>query len=414
MDRRCSAAVINEGSNVAIRSEADFNDLEDLWRGYLAGRSLVVEGDVEAPLAIEALGVLEQNVVNATGRQRERMFARYPAILATGLCAIASSHYDVGTFWPKVPYGLRVDANRQTETGKAFQRALTRMGLSRFTTPHRYLGEILMHAGVPLSSIGDLVRTLVRWDDGHTSGDGEGFIRWASSMSQRVAVTRGFDVPTWRFVTEGGEIAEDFLDRVLLAIDDGGASAGLPTAVAEALASELESLGERRRPSSLARRAVEAEIARRHEPLLVELAQQPQRGIRVRRLQARDDLGRAVGRAVVDDDDLVGGHRLREGGLDARPDGLLLVVRGHHDRDRGQRAARAHAAVPDTLPCGPAPTGAARRLTVTAPPFVACVPTGRKPSRSWKARLSGFGGSRLTSQVTSSRPCARAAAKTAA
>lgn len=242
-------------ADMAIRTEAQFNELEREWSVRMAGRSLVVEAEISATEAIEALDVLGQNVAAASGQSaRERLLARYPAILTAGLCAIGSTHYDAGSFWPHVPNGLRVDAIRQGETGRAFQVALKKHGLSRFTTPFRYVGEILMHAGVPVSSVAALVHTLVRWDDGHTAGDAIGFIRWASSMSQAVATTRGFDVPTYRFLTEGGEIAEDFVNRLIAAIDDPGALTDLPAEIAAAVGAALEGItvrGNRARRNSL-------------------------------------------------------------------------------------------------------------------------------------------------------------------
>lgn len=230
---------------MVIRTEDDFNLIEAEWYNRLAGRSLVVEADVEASVAIEALGVLGTNLASANAKFRERLFHRYPAILTVGLCAIASTRYDDGTFWPHVPRGLRLDANRQYETGKAFQIALNRMGLARFTTPYKYVGEILMHSGIPISSVENLVHTVTRWDDGRTSGDAAGFIRWAASMSQTVATTRGFDVPTYRFLTEGGEIAEDFIERVISAIDSAGGTADLPPVIAEAVGVALDGVADR-------------------------------------------------------------------------------------------------------------------------------------------------------------------------
>lgn len=238
-----------------IRSEADFNALEDEWWGLLLGRSLVVEADIEPSLAIKALEILGQNLATKRDETRARLFQRYPSILAVGLCAVGATQYNAGAFWPNVPIEFRLDMDRQRETGKAFQQAIKRLSLSRFTTPYKYVGEILMHAGVPIPSVGDLVRTILRWDDGHTSGDAIGFIRWVSSMSQRVATTRGFNVPTYRFLTEGGEIAEDFVERVISAIDAGGRSPDLPTAIAEAIDEALEGVTDRGHRKS--RRAVD-------------------------------------------------------------------------------------------------------------------------------------------------------------
>src|SRR5690606_6295509 len=99
------------GDTVAIRSEADMNEREDEWRRRLLGRSLVVEAGIEPELVINALHVLADNVGRARTANRDALFRRYPAILVGGLCAIASTHYDDGTYWPNVPAGLRVDTN---------------------------------------------------------------------------------------------------------------------------------------------------------------------------------------------------------------------------------------------------------------------------------------------------------------
>lgn len=249
---------------MVIRTEDEFNALEEEWRERLVGRSLVIEANVGPDEALEALGVLGENLMRRSGRVRENLYARYPAVLATGLCAIGSTHYDAGAFWPNVPLALRLDANRQQETGRAFQKALHKLGLSRFTTPYTYVGEILMHAGVPASSVGDLIHTIVRWDDGHTSGDAPGFIRWVSSMSQAVATTRGFDVPTYRFLTEGGEVAEDFVERLLVAIDAGEATTDLPKSLTAAVQAALEEV--ERRPKRTKRRSADTVPALTYDP----------------------------------------------------------------------------------------------------------------------------------------------------
>lgn len=90
----------------------------------------------------------------------------------------------------------------------------------------------------------------------------------------------------------------------------------------------------------LTRGGVQTHIARRHQALFLELPQVQQGCSRMLSLQVRDNLGRAVGRAVVDHDDLVCRDRLGEGGQDARANRELFVEGGDHDRDRGRRVGR--------------------------------------------------------------------------
>ncbi len=201
-----------------------------------------MEADIPPEDAIEALNVLAEHFKTCRkSSQRTSLTRRYRAILVAGMCAVASKHYEDGTYWPFLPagFGTSIDPNHQGELANAFRESLRAMGLARFTTPLRNVGEILMHSGVPVQSISKLVQTLAKWDSHHSSGDGQSFVAWATSMSQTVATTRGFDVPTWRFLTEGGEIAEDFIDRCLTAIDGGTEDTGLPALILEAVQAAL-------------------------------------------------------------------------------------------------------------------------------------------------------------------------------
>lgn len=217
-------------------------DWENVWRSRLDGRSLVLEADIapeEARDALEALGKYFRN--SASNAERAHLTYRYRAVLLAGMCAVASTNYEAGTYWRFLPsgFGTSNDPNRQHELAEAFRRALKAMRLARFTTPLRNVGEILMHSGVPLQSVRRLVHTLLVWDSQHPLGQRQAFVTWAATMPQALAVTRGFDVPTWRFIAEGGEIAEDFIDRVFEAISGGTENVGLPSRVLEGVRDAL-------------------------------------------------------------------------------------------------------------------------------------------------------------------------------
>ncbi|KQP71386.1 hypothetical protein ASF40_06320 [Microbacterium sp. Leaf288] len=154
------------------------------------------------------------------------------------------------------------DVNKQAELANGFRHGLTTLGLSRFTlTSRRNVGEVLLHGGVPINSVGALAKTLARWDETNPSGDAKSFVAWLSGLSQKVAITRGIDVPTWLFITETGEIAADFIDRCLIAIDHvAGATSedpALPSAVLDEIALALAGADTRRGRGARERRAID-------------------------------------------------------------------------------------------------------------------------------------------------------------
>ena len=91
--------------------------------------------------------------------------------------------------------------------------------------------------------------------------------------------------------------------------------------------------------NDLARGVVESKVARRDQPLQRVLLQVDDRGLGEGGLERVHNRGGAVGRLVVDDDDLVGGERLVKGGEHTSPNCLFLVVGGNNDRDARQRHA---------------------------------------------------------------------------
>ena len=258
-----------------------FDEWEREWRTRLTGRSLIVEAGIPQADAIEAVSILGSNWVDASARTRTRLLERYRAVLLAGLCAIGSRDYDAGTYWPSVwrAFKMAGDQGSQGDLARSFKAGLDAFGLARFTLPLANVGEILMHSGLPVASVGAFTRALAKWDAANQSGDGRTFVAWMRSMSLHLATTKGIDVPTWRFLTEAGEIAEDFVDRCLLAIDQAGAGSGtsstdlgLPAAILDEIARALEEA----RPAK--RRALDRRSLAEQVPTL---AYSPSRGISV-------------------------------------------------------------------------------------------------------------------------------------
>ncbi|WP_409046893.1 hypothetical protein AB2L57_09210 [Microbacterium sp. HA-8] len=202
---------------------SDFREQDREWRARMRGLSLVTEADFDAAQAIEHLRELGDKYLVLAGLRKPRgpLLNRYCATVLTGLTAVASSKYDEGTFWPRVSEvtGIEMVQTQQKEFAEAFRHGLTLLGLSRFDTPLRNLGEILMHAGIPISGIGDFLRLLQRRDSLTYDLTGTDFCAWAAAMSRGVAASKGLDAPTWRFLTQAGEVATELVDRFLGILD---------------------------------------------------------------------------------------------------------------------------------------------------------------------------------------------------
>ena len=193
------------------------------WRRQLQGLSLVAEAGVDVTTAIDGLRTLATRVFPLTGQQRGQVLKRYAATLLVGLTGVASARYDEGTFWPRVEDVVEHGLPQQTQKlfSDTFRYGLDLLGLSRFDTPLRNLGEILMHAGIPVASVGDFIQVLQKRDSRDVDLTGTDFCAWASALTRATAATKGLDAPTWRFLTSGGDVSADLTDRFLEVLDAG-------------------------------------------------------------------------------------------------------------------------------------------------------------------------------------------------
>ncbi|WP_274647450.1 hypothetical protein [Microbacterium sp. C7(2022)] len=258
-----------------------FDQWESDWRKRMVGCSLVAEANVNPEEALAAFRIFGLNWIRLTSaRERTRLARTYRAVLLAGLCAVGARDYDSGTYWDHAfaAFDARSDGNRQSELAESFRYGLKTLGLSRFTLPtRRHVGEILLHGGIPIKSTRSFATVLARWDDQNPSGDARSFVTWITGSSQQVAISRGIDVPTWLFLTETGEIAEDFVERCLVALDQlahpSGGDTGLAPAVLSEIADAVGRTNSRSRGRDRGRRALDS------APII---SFSPQRGVQVR------------------------------------------------------------------------------------------------------------------------------------
>ena len=218
------------GGEMKLNAREWLNDLEFRIRPKFAGVSLVVEANIDpsdAARALKAFGAAYRGTHSRlTASQRlssgnqdpllEVLF-RWPASLAFALVSAATTGYGRGTYWPRVLEAANLTgyADVQTHLGRAFLRALDRLSLPKFPQLElTYLGPILMHAGIPNSSLEDLLNLLVARRDLDPGIDGPSFLAWGldAKATNRFA---SIDVPVRNFLRDGGEFALDIVERLL-------------------------------------------------------------------------------------------------------------------------------------------------------------------------------------------------------
>lgn len=193
---------------------------ESSWAPRFRGLSLVAEAEIRpehATQAASALGRAYSKLAN-TPVTGIRLLLRWPACTAAAMVGAAVSGYEAGTYWPALWKAARYHgtADDQATWGQAFALAIDRLGMATFPDlPHRrYIGPILMHAGLPAYCLGDYFRLLLARRRREPGMDADSFLTWATS-SGRESRLNGLDVPARRFIAQGGEYARDVVERSL-------------------------------------------------------------------------------------------------------------------------------------------------------------------------------------------------------
>jgi hypothetical protein len=141
----------------------------------------------------------------------------YPLSYALYLVLQGIFNYRGGDYWsgPSEHLGLQ-DANQTSKCGLAFRRILRKFNLPTFDylQGHVNLTPILAHGGIPSYSMGDffrLLNTSIR--DSKFAIDADSLIEgWAVNPDATFFFT---DRPVQRFVLNGGDVAEDFINRCI-------------------------------------------------------------------------------------------------------------------------------------------------------------------------------------------------------
>lgn len=192
---------------------------EDEWRPRLRGASLVAEADLRADRTRQAAVALARRYAELPDRraQGKSLLLRWPACLVAAMAGVAVTDYKGGTYWPALWEAARFPGTTQDQTvwGNAFNAAVARLGMPTFSElPLTYVGPILMHAGIPAYCLGDYFRLLLNRRRLNPGMDAESFLAWATEPGRGTRLAQ-IDKPAQRFLLNGGDFAQDVVERTL-------------------------------------------------------------------------------------------------------------------------------------------------------------------------------------------------------
>jgi hypothetical protein len=203
--------------NDSINPREWLSKAESLWRPPLESVGLVTEflnDNRLAQKAAKAFGLIS----NSTPEAGIQALNRYPAATAIAFTGVAIEVYEGGKFWPgfSEACGYTVMPIDQKSWGDAYLRSLRILGLPSFPDlPKKYLGTILVHAGIPNYCLGDFFTVLEKGMK-NVGSDPEAIVQWA--VQRQESALQGIDIPVKRFLQYGKEYAVDFVDQALDAL----------------------------------------------------------------------------------------------------------------------------------------------------------------------------------------------------
>ena len=164
---------------------------------------------------------------------------QWPYVTAVMTVGVGVYEYEQGNYWHALPWLTK--PGDQSRWKKNFETFLEKHEtLETFKSlresGHRYVAPILAHGGIPLYCLQDFFLLLTHNTDyEQPSNDFIEFLKYSPSCLQNI------DKPIQRFLLYGGEVAEEFVARILALWQSrergyGGGTYGLPMRVVDAFA----------------------------------------------------------------------------------------------------------------------------------------------------------------------------------
>lgn len=197
-----------------------FSENEDKWGFHLRASSLVIQVNYEDDDAREALKKIGYLLQQGKTSYVENFCL---ASLLIGLNFVASAEAKPGELWPHIFNALNnfenTSAHQQLIT-KLHRDALEKFGLQRFEHPLGRIGEIQIHAGIPIKSQQAFIDKLTKAYKSEPDFSAEVFNEFVRDIPKASLQSKGFDAPTWHFINQAGTVADDFVAKCIDVLDD--------------------------------------------------------------------------------------------------------------------------------------------------------------------------------------------------
>ena len=216
-------------------------DQETAWSAELASSStsLVIQVEYDDQIALTIFNHLGQYLKS----NEAFIHLNYPASFLIGLNCVTSRELREATLWPAIFSALGI-ADTQTARQKIsalHEFFLDKFGLARFDHPLTQIGEIQLHAGIPVHSQSKFIAKLIKAYSELADLNGESFNALIRGIQSYDVPAKMLDMPIWRFIISAGDVADDFVSKCIDLLDDlqddgirnSDGGAGLPGRVIE-------------------------------------------------------------------------------------------------------------------------------------------------------------------------------------
>ncbi len=202
-----------------VNAIAWIKEKDSQWREDLKPLSLVSEFPLskrELQQIATIFGSVQRLKIDDLGSQRDFLH-RFPAALVLLFTSVAVDVYEGGEFWPGFWRTCEITSSENPLLAKIwgteFLNALAKLDFPVFEgLPKKYLGPILMHAGIPNYCLSDYF-SLLEVSLKRVGVDPIDVLTWVvPRLAQQFP---NVDVPVHRFLEKGGAVALDFVDRTI-------------------------------------------------------------------------------------------------------------------------------------------------------------------------------------------------------
>ncbi|MBC8253647.1 MAG: hypothetical protein H8E35_06415 [Ardenticatenia bacterium] len=201
----------------------NLDSLED-WEAWLAPQIRQVELLGEIPITADECAQLGKDIglhVRTWGHSRSLRTLRreYPCALAVYMVAQGVYGYQGGDYWSEVIQVTGLNSSYKWQVGQTFERILEDLDLPLFydmrAEAHRYVSRILAHGGIPNYCLPDFFKNMLQPAVTRSWLAGMNALELIEEWQWYGAARYFTDKPVLRFLTHGGQVAEDFLERCL-------------------------------------------------------------------------------------------------------------------------------------------------------------------------------------------------------